>query len=107
MRSDWPAASRSGRASSMTRRASAASMVWGELTPMIFPRNPALRSASAKLPPIRPTPTMLTTPQDFDAIWLGRPAHRRGDRANLLHHLTELRRVERLRAVAQRAIRVG
>src|SRR5277367_6691501 len=100
MRSDWPAASRSGKASSMTRRANAASMVGGELTPMILPRNPALRSASAKLPPISPTTTMLTTPQDFDGILLRRPAHRRGDRANLLHHFAELRRVERLRAVA-------
>src|ERR1700757_4337875 len=61
MRSDCAAAWSSGRASSIAPRSSAPRIASGELTPMILPANPAFRRARANDPPIRPTPTMLTT----------------------------------------------
>src|SRR5580693_693768 len=84
----------------MTRNASAARIVWSELTPIIRPVNPAFRMASANEPPIRPTPKIATVSMPS----LYGPAHSTGNHAQLVHQFGELLREQRLCTVAQRVI---
>src|SRR5258708_4114838 len=68
---------------------------------MILPLNPASRKASAKEPPMSPTPKMETAVIPWRSC---RAAHRKSHRAHLLHHVVVLLRRECLRAIAQRAV---
>src|SRR5258708_27558313 len=78
-------------ASSITPKRKASWVVDGELTPSMVPVNPALRSARAKEPPIRPTPTMATV---FTGLYSA--ADGRSKDAKLLHQVHELLRPQGL-----------
>src|SRR6266478_8084032 len=100
MRSAFAAASASGRPRSIAPRRKASAIAAAELTPRISPLKPAFLSARPNDPPISPTPTMATVCNS------NAPAHRRGNQAKLPHQLAELFRIERLRAVAKRVVRI-
>src|SRR5260370_4564034 len=100
MRSAFAAAWARGCPRSMAPRCRASAIAASELTPRISPLKPAFLRARPKDPPINPTPTMATVCNS------NAPAHRRRNQAKLPHQLAELFRIERLRAVAQRVVRI-
>src|SRR5579872_4154498 len=87
----------------MTSNSRAFPMLEGELTPSNCPWKPAFRSASAKDPPIRPTPKMATLFIYATAAHaaLDGPANSRSDHPELAHQFGKLRGTQGLRAIAQ------
>src|SRR4029077_10777032 len=100
MRSAFVAASMSGMPRSISPRRKASAIAAAELTPRTSPVKPAFLRARPNDPPISPTPTMATVCNS------NAPAHCRRNQAKLPHQLAELFRIERLRAVAQRVVRI-